>query len=187
MSVREPGAAAPDISEDAYHKLLADAADFMVDRYDADIVFVPMEPKMMDVQHCHAVVSQMLRAQRATVLKGEYSSAQMLALTGHFAFAVGMRLHFLIFASLQNVPFVALPYAPKVGGFLEDLKIEMPPWEQVNAGRLIAHIDHAWDRRKLLQGRIGRALPALRERALQTNEIAVRLLTQSVVGTRGAA
>ena len=111
----------------------------------------------------------------------------MLALTGHFAFAVGMRLHFLIFASLQNVPFVALPYAPKVGGFLEDLKIEMPPWQQVNAGRLIAYIDHAWDRRKLLQARIGRALPALRERALQTNEIAVRLLTQSVVGARGAA
>ena len=57
MSVREPGAAAPDISEDAYHKLLADAADFMVDRYDADVVFVPMEPKMLDVQHCHAVVA----------------------------------------------------------------------------------------------------------------------------------
>jgi len=187
MSVREPGAAAPDISEQAYHKLLADAADFMVDRYDADIVFVPMEPRMMDVQHAHAVVARMLRAQRATVLKGEYSSAQLLALTRHFAFAVGMRLHFLIFASLQNVPFVALPYAPKVGGFLADLKVDIPPWQLVNAGRLIAYIDHAWDRRKLLQTRIGRALPALRERALQSNEIAVRLLTQSVVGTRGAA
>jgi polysaccharide pyruvyl transferase CsaB len=187
VSVREPGAAAPDISESAYHKLLADAADFMVDRYDAEIVFVPMEPRMMDVQHCHAVVARMLRAQRATVLRGEYSPGQLLALTGHFAFAVGMRLHFLIFASLQNVPFVALPYAPKVEGFLADLKIDTPPWQMVNAGRLIAYIDHAWDRRKLLQTRIGRSLPSLRERALQTNEIAVRLLTQSVVGTRGAA
>jgi polysaccharide pyruvyl transferase WcaK-like protein len=180
VSVREPGAAAPDISEHAYHKLLADAADFMVDRYDADVVFVPMEPRMVDVQHAHAVVAQMLRAPRATVLKGEYNSAQLLALVRHFAFAVGMRLHFLIFASLQNVPFVALPYAPKVGGFLEDLKIEVPPLEQVSAGRLIAYIDQAWDRRRQLQQRISRALPALRERALETNEIAVRLLNQSV-------
>ena len=187
MSVREPGAAAPDISEQAYHKLLADAADFMVDRYDADIAFVPMEPKMLDVQHCHAVVAQMLRPQRATVLKGEYTSGQLLSLMKRFDFAVGMRLHFLIFASLQNVPFVALPYAPKVGGFLEDLKIEMPPLMQVSAGRLIAYIDNAWDRRRQLQGRIERALPALRERALETNAIAVRLLTQSVTGTRGAA
>ena len=185
VSVREPGAAAPDISEQAYHKLLADAADFMVDRYDADVVFVPMEPRMVDVQHAHAVVAQMLRAQRATVLKGEYTSGQLLSLMQHFAFAVGMRLHFLIFASLQNVPFVALPYAPKVGGFLEDLRIEMPPLMQVSAGRLIAHIDHAWDRRRLLQARIGRALPALRARALENNDIAVRLLSQSVKG--GAA
>jgi polysaccharide pyruvyl transferase CsaB len=186
VSVREPGAAAPDISEQAYHKLLADAADFMVDRYDADVVFVPLEPKMLDVQQAHAVVAQMLRAQRATVLRGDYTSAQLLSLMRHFAFAVGMRLHFLIFASLQNVPFVALPYAPKVGGFLEDLGIEMPPLQQVSAGRLIAYIDHAWDRRRLLQGRIKRALPALRERALQTNDIAIRLLSQSVKGNAGS-
>ena len=64
VSVREPGAAAPEIGEQAYHKLLADAADFMVDRYDADVVFVPLEPRMVDVQHAHAVVAQMLRAQR---------------------------------------------------------------------------------------------------------------------------
>jgi len=186
VSVREPGAAAPEIGEQAYHKLLADAADFMVDRYDADVVFVPLEPRMIDVQQAHAVVAQMLRAPRATVLKGEYTSGQLLSLMNHFAFAVGMRLHFLIFASLQNVPFVALPYAPKVGGFLEDLGIEMPPLQLVSAGRLIAYIDHAWDRRRLLQGRIGRALPKLRDRAAQTNDLAVRLLSQSVKGTAGS-
>jgi polysaccharide pyruvyl transferase WcaK-like protein len=148
-------------------------------------VFVPLETRMVDVQQAHAVVAQMLRAQRATVLKGEYTSGQLLSLIKHFAFAVGMRLHFLIFASLQNVPFVALPYAPKVNGFLDDLGIEMPPLEQVSAGRLIAHIDHAWDRRRQLQARINRALPALRERALENTELAARLVRQSVRG--GAA
>jgi polysaccharide pyruvyl transferase WcaK-like protein len=55
MSVREPGVAAPDLDVDMYHGLLANAADFMIDRWDADIVFVPMERAVLDTQHSHAV------------------------------------------------------------------------------------------------------------------------------------
>jgi polysaccharide pyruvyl transferase CsaB len=176
ISVREPGVAAPDIDENHYHALLANAADYMVDRLDADLIFVPMERQVLDTQHCHAVVAKMAHAQRATVLKGEYTSGQMLTLIGHFAFAVGMRLHFLIFAALQRVPFVALPYASKVTGFLDALEMPMPPLQQVNAGRLIAHIDRSWDLHRDLQSRIDKALPALQERARENNNIAVDLL-----------
>jgi polysaccharide pyruvyl transferase CsaB len=178
VSVREPGTAAPDIDERHYHALLANAADYMVDRLDADLVFVPMERQVLDTQHCHAVVAQMAHAQRATVLKGQYTAGQMLTIIGHFAFAVGMRLHFLIFAAVQRVPFVALPYASKVTGFLNALEMPMPPLQQVNAGRLIAHIDRSWDLHADLQARINRALPPLQERARETNRIAVRLLRE---------
>jgi polysaccharide pyruvyl transferase CsaB len=178
VSVREPGAAAPDIDERHYHALLANASDYMVDRLDADLVFVPMERRVFDPQHCHAVVSQMAYARRATVLKGEYSPGQMLTLIGHFVFAVGMRLHFLMFAALQRVPFVALPYASKVTGFLDALEMPMPPLQRVNAGQLIAHIDRWWDMRSELQARIDRVLPSLQERASETTGIAVRLLLE---------
>lgn len=178
LSVREPGSAAPDIDETHYHNLLANAADFMVDRFDADLVFVPMEPRQKDPQHSHAVISQMAHAHRATVIKGEYTAGQLLSLIGHFDFAVGMRLHFLIFAALNNVPFVALPYSSKVLGLLEDLEIDMPPLAQVNAGQLIAYIDRWWDLRRTLQARLERALPAIQARARRTNEIAMHLLSE---------
>jgi polysaccharide pyruvyl transferase CsaB len=179
MSVREPGVAAPDLDERVYHGLLANAADFMVDRFDAHIVFVPMEQSVLDTQHSHAVISQMLRAQRATVLKREYDSGELLSLMGHFSFAVGMRLHFLIFAALQNIPFIALPYASKVSGFLEDLHVATPPLKLVNAGRLIAYLDESWDHRRMLCARTAKALPALQERARQTHRIMTELLTRS--------
>lgn len=176
MSVREPGVAAPDIDENVYHSLLANAADFMVDRFDADIVFVPMERSVLDTQHSHAVIAKMLRAQRANVLKGEYTSGQILSWMGRFQFAVGMRLHFLIFAALRGVPFVALPYSGKVSGFLEDLKLPAPPLKLVNPGRLIAHIDASWDRRRSLRSTLKKSLPALQERSRQTVQIAVDVL-----------
>jgi polysaccharide pyruvyl transferase CsaB len=176
MSVREPGEAAPDLDSAVYNALLANAADFMIERFDADVVFVPMEPRRLDMAECHAVISNMLRARRATVLKGDYTSGQLLSLFARFSFAVGMRLHFLIFAALQRVPFVALPYAGKVGSFLADMGLVMPPIEQVNAGRLLAHIDASWDRKMALRLAIDRQLPVLRRRAAETNRILVRLL-----------
>ncbi len=177
MSVREPGVAAPDLDVNSYHALLANAADFMVDRFDADVVFVPMERSVLDSQHSHAVIAKMLRAQRATVLKGEYTSGQLLSLMGKFDFALGMRLHFLIFAAIQGTPFVALPYAGKVSGFLEALELPAPPLNLVNPGRLIAHVDESWDRKRSMHKRITESLPPLQERARQTNKILVELLT----------
>ena len=179
MSVREPGVAAPDLDPDLYHGLLANAADYMVDRFGADVVFVPMERSVLDTQHSHAVIAKMLRAQRATVLKGEYTSGQLLTLMGRFSFAVGMRLHFLVFAALQGVPFVALPYAGKVSGFLEDLKIPTPPLNLVNAGRLIAHLDQSWDRRRSMKALLAKSVPALQERSQQTHKILLDLLAGS--------
>jgi polysaccharide pyruvyl transferase CsaB len=176
MSVREPGPAAPDIDIGTYHDLLANAADYMVDRFNADVVFIPMERRMLDMQHSHAVISKMLRPQHASVLKKEYTAGQLLSVMKHLDFAVGMRLHFLIFAALQNIPFVPLPYSAKVLGFLDEFQMDMPPIQLVNAGRLIAHIDQSWDSRDSLRSRIKRFLPALQQRALQTNDVALSIL-----------
>jgi polysaccharide pyruvyl transferase CsaB len=177
VSLREPGVAAPDIDQDHYHSLLANASDYMVDRLNADLVFVPMEPRHLDRQHSHAVIAKMANAHRATVLKGGYTSGQILSLVGQFEFVVGMRLHFLMFAALQHVPFVALPYASKVSGFIEALGMDAPPLRGMNAGQLIAFIDRFWDQRSDLRDLINQNLPLLQARARETNKIAVRLLT----------
>ena len=177
MSVREPGVAAPDLDEKVYHALLANAADFMVDRWNASVVFVPMERSVLDTQHSHAVIAKMLRAQRATVLKGEYTSGQILSFMGKLDFALGMRLHFLIFAAIQGTPFAALPYAGKVSGFLEALGVPAPPLNLVNPGRLIAYLDDSWDRRRSIRSRIGESLPALQERARETHRLLLEMLT----------
>ena len=179
MSVREPGPAAPDLAGMDYHSLLANAADYIVDRLDADIVLVPMERRQHDLQHSHAVLARMRGVHHASVLRGEYSSGQLLSLIGQFEFVVGMRLHFLILAALQGVPFLALPYAPKVTGFVEELGFEPPPFEGLNVGRLIALIDRAWDERGRIREKIARTLPSLQARARENNAIAVGLLRKS--------
>jgi polysaccharide pyruvyl transferase CsaB len=177
FSVREPGPAAPDLNIEQYHAILANAADFMVERYDAQILFVPMEGgENKDPQHSHGVISKMANAQRANVLKGEYSSGEVLGLMKHMSFAVGMRLHFLIFAGIQKIPFVPLPYASKVSGFLSDLEMPMPPIAALNVGKLCAFLDRSWDTKDRIKKRLEDNVPPLQERARKTNQIVCDLL-----------
>jgi polysaccharide pyruvyl transferase CsaB len=177
FSLREPGPAAPDLNIEQYHAILANAADFMVERFDAQILFIPMEVgDNKDPQHSHAVISKMANAQRASVLKGEYSSAAVLGLMKHMSFAVGMRLHFLIFAGIQKIPFVPLPYATKVAGLLSDLEMPMAPITALNVGKLCAFLDRSWDLRERIRKKLEVKVPPLQERARKTNQILCELL-----------
>ncbi len=177
MSVREPGKAAPDIKEEHYHDVLANAADYIIDRYDAHIVFVPMERKTAyDLHQSHAVITRMLWPQFASILEGEYSSGQMMSIIKSFDFVVGMRLHFLIFAALQQVPFVPLPYSSKILGFLEELQFDTPPLENITPGRLISYVDKAWDQKIDILKKIESFLPAIQKRSHQNNILLMEML-----------
>src|SRR5690606_5781366 len=156
---------------------------FVIDRYGADVVFVPMERRHMDLQQSHAVVSRMQHADHARVLRGNYTPQDIMALLGRCTIAVGMRLHFLIFAALQGVPFIALPYASTVTGLIEDLGLKMPPLSHVSTGRLIAYLDECWDHRDLIRGHVGARLPRLQERARLTQALLWETLAQRARST----
>jgi polysaccharide pyruvyl transferase WcaK-like protein len=143
---------------------------------EATVVFVPMERHNSDLQRSHGVVSRMAAPHKARILRGEYTPRQVLGFMSHVEFAVGMRLHFLIFAALAGVPFVPLPYASKVEGLVDELGILALPFQDLTMGPLLAHIDRAWDRRDELRTRVGEHLPALVERASKTVDSAATLV-----------
>ncbi|WP_326821804.1 polysaccharide pyruvyl transferase family protein [Streptosporangium sp. NBC_01639] len=169
MSVREPGRAAEHLDVQGYHELLAHVGDFLVHRLDAYVVFVPMERD--DIRHSHAVLSHMNAADRCRVLHGTYGPRQILGLVRHLDMVVGMRLHFLIFAALQGVPLLPLPYAGKVFDLAQQLGA--PALRGVvreAAGPLLAEVDRVWDERPAHTERINARTPPLRARAAVTAE-----------------
>jgi polysaccharide pyruvyl transferase CsaB len=169
MSVREPGRAAQHLDADEYHQLLAHLGDFLVHRLDANVLFVPME--RCDIRHAHAVLSRMIAAEHCRVLNGDYRPGQVLGLMHHLDLAVGMRLHFLIFAALAGVPLLPLPYAGKVFDFAQ--QIGAPALRGVvreAAGPLLAQVDQIWDERPAHLGRIADRLSVLQKRAAQTGQ-----------------
>lgn len=167
MSVREPGRAAQHLAADEYHQLLAHVGDFIVHRLDAALLFVPMERS--DIRHSHAVLSRMTAAEHCRVLHGQYRPGQILDLMRHLDLAVGMRLHFLIFAALSGVPLLALPYAGKVYDFAQRIGAPVPLGVvREAAGPLIAQVDRLWDERPQRQDDVATRVAGLRQRATET-------------------
>ncbi|GII24902.1 polysaccharide pyruvyl transferase family protein [Planosporangium mesophilum] len=169
MSVREPGRAAHTLDVDAYHQLLAHVGDFLVHRLGAHVLFVPMERQ--DIGHAHGVLSYMTAADRCRVLHGTYRPSEILGLMRHIDLAVGMRLHFLIFAAMAGVPMLPLPYAGKVFDFAQ--QVGAPTLRGVvreAAGPLLAEVDRLWDERPTRAQEVAVKLATLRKRATETGE-----------------
>lgn len=177
MSVREQGGAVSEIGAAEYHSLLAHAADFMVDRFEAEVVFVPLEGK--DIREAHRVIGRMALPERASVLKRDYGPRELRGLMEHLELAVGMRLHFLLFAVTAGVPVAALPYATKVVDFLKSLSVDSPDPERAGyAGALLSHIDRLWDERDEHIAISGEQLPALQQAARETAGLVADLLSR---------
>ncbi|MER5457751.1 polysaccharide pyruvyl transferase family protein [Micromonospora sp. NPDC002389] len=184
MSVREPGRAAERLDVDGYHRLLAQIGDFLVHRIDAHVLFVPMERD--DIRHSHGVLSHMIAAERGRILHGTYSPQQVLGLMRHFDLAVGMRLHFLIFAAMMGTPFLPLPYAGKVFDLAQRLGVPaLRGVEREVEGPLLAEVDQLWDerdqRRETTAQRVAQVCEEARGTSRVTRSVLESLRTRSLV------
>ncbi|MEV7264419.1 polysaccharide pyruvyl transferase family protein [Micromonospora aurantiaca] len=170
LSVREPGRAAERLDVDGYHRLLAQIGDFLVHRIDAYVLFVPMERD--DIRHSHGVLSHMTAADRGRILHGDYRPAQILGLMRHFDLAVGMRLHFLIFAAMMGTPFLPLPYAGKVFDLAQRLGVPaLRGVEREVEGPLLAEVDRLWDEREARADATARRVAEVCEQARGTSQV----------------
>ncbi|SCG48916.1 polysaccharide pyruvyl transferase family protein [Micromonospora coxensis] len=170
LSVREPGRAAERLDVDGYHRLIAQIGDFLVQRIDAYVLFVPMERD--DIRHSHGVLSHMVAAERGRILHGDYSPRQVLGLMKHFDLAVGMRLHFLIFAAMVGTPFLPLPYAGKVFDLAQRLGVPaLRGVEREVEGPLLAEVDRLWDERESRADETARRVADVCEQARGTSQV----------------
>jgi polysaccharide pyruvyl transferase CsaB len=180
MSVREPGGAASGVEDGVYHRLLAHAGDYAAERFDADVVFIPME--RADVREAHRVIAEMGLPDRASVLKAPLAPREALDTIGQLDMAIGMRLHFVIFAALNGLPVLALPYAPKVGSFLEQVGLPTSRLvEREHAGVLLAAIDRMWDLREEFGRLVPPAIAAMQNQARRTPGLIAELLPSDKV------
>lgn len=78
------------------------------------IVLVPMHGKQDEV--ASKDITDLMN-EKSIITPGDLSTEEKISIIGQSKLLIGMRLHSLIFAAVNNVPFVAISYDPKIDAF----------------------------------------------------------------------
>ncbi|HEY8416354.1 MAG TPA: polysaccharide pyruvyl transferase family protein, partial [Thermaerobacter sp.] len=141
---------------------LAAFLDRVLDRLpDGEVILVPMEGEL-DRAAAEELVGYLARP-RVRVLSVQDDPADLEALVAGSWLAVGMRLHFLLFAARAGVPVLALNYDPKVAGAMARLGMSRYVFEldRVRAADLLAAFDELVARYDEVSGALRRAAAEL--------------------------
>ncbi len=157
-----------------YENIIANVADYMVEKYKIIPVFLPMH-NPDDVFIIEDIISRMKN--KGFLTKNRYNASQILGLISRFKLLIGMRLHALIFAASVGVPIIGLSYEPKVEGFMK----------YINQGNLCISgnlyfenmknmVDFTWENRISIRKELELKTEFLKQKADLNNKIAMELL-----------
>jgi polysaccharide pyruvyl transferase CsaB len=100
-------------SEVDFKKKIAESLDLIATQ-ELHIVFIPMHGEH-DVKASADVAA--LMQSTSTIAPGDLSIEEKIAVIGGSKLLIGQRLHSLIFAGIEHIPFIALSYDPKIDAF----------------------------------------------------------------------
>lgn len=102
---------------------IARAVDRLAEVHNVRVAFLPFGGAS-DAEVSTTIIRQ---CKSAPMLLPESPLAQSAAIIAGARAVIGMRLHALILAARFSVPFLAIPYDPKVAALCEDLNYPLPP------------------------------------------------------------
>ena len=159
--------------------VLARAVDRLALTHGARVAFLPLggapdaEVSTLIIRKCKS----------APVLLPECSLSRAANIIRGAKAVIGMRLHALILAARYAVPFLAVPYDPKVTALCDDLAYPLPPLFTLDPpgpkpepDQTDALVDRLWSERERLSARLEEASERLRRLAARNFEVLDRVI-----------
>ncbi len=154
-------------------RTIASAIDH-ISELGAKVVLIPMKyPDDLDFSN---EVKELCKT-KPFIIENYYKPEEILGIISRMTMLVGIRLHSLIFAAIENVPMVAIEYDPKVKGFVNLVNQESAgDIGELDSINLCLSIDKVYYNRESYRKILSSKKPLLEEKAKKTAQMAVDLL-----------
>jgi len=159
---------------DKYETTLANIADYIIENYGKDILFIPMHypGDLVIIENIRAKMKN-----KSFAISKKHSVSEILGIIGKTEMLIGMRLHALIFAASIGVPIVGIVYEPKVEGFLEySNQASLGHVNHIEFDKAKKIIDDVWNNRERIKEDLKSTTASLKKRALNNANIAVKII-----------
>lgn len=164
--------------------LFADIADYLVDKLDAQIIFIPhvaIPPKLgcLDDRSVSEKIYQLANNKnRIKLITGDYAPQELKGIIGLCDLFIGARMHSNIASTSMAVPTVAVGWNHKYEGIMRMLGQEkyVCEAETTNFDEMVEKIDDAWSSKDEIRKELESKLGKLEEQVLCSAMLVKRLV-----------
>jgi polysaccharide pyruvyl transferase CsaB len=121
--------------------------DWIIERFDADVVLVATSRGEGDLDVIREVVRKCDNASRISQAPWPHNLEELCSVLGAADFVVAMRLHCLILSSLVGTPFAAISRSPKVEAFARRMRQPIVGDIETDLPDLLRNIEEAYHQR----------------------------------------
>lgn len=167
-----------------YVTLMAKIADFLVEKFNAQIVFVshviiPPEYGCQDDRFVAKEIYQLVRNKnRIKIIKEDYSPEELKGIIARCELFIGARMHSNIASTSTHVPTIALAWSHKYRGIMRMLEQEkyVCDIETITFDELVSKINDAWNNKDEIEKKLAFKTTELKKSALHNCRIVTKLV-----------
>ena len=171
--------------QNRYNKIIARTIDYLIDKFDATIIFFPqLYGNSDDMPLINEIIRMVDKKDSVRVFSGKWNSEIQQAIISQMDIFIGNRYHSVIFALKARVPVICLAYEHKVIGLMDTVKLNryVVKIDDLTYESLIDKINQVWRERKLIRNVLKPKIDIMRRHSLVNSILANALVNCTIRG-----
>ena len=167
---------------ESYLEALAGAADYIIEKLNAHVVFFPqviLPPIKDDRPISMKVFNKIKNKSEVAVLTDDYTPEQIKGMYGCMSLLIGTRFHSCILAQSMHVPTIAIEYdGHKALGIMRLLDLEdyVCDINTITTHELISKIDKIWAERNEVKKKLEKNIRVMQAKSMDNVRLAIKYL-----------